>query len=70
MLIYNWKPWFTLKDTVMDPSYDGPDMTYFFDQNDEPSSNRLNKFSMSEGASLSFEGRVHGWADDAGWRAP
>lgn len=66
MLIYNWKPWFTLKDTVMDPSYDGPDMTYFFDQNDEPSSNRLNKFSMSEGASLSFEGRVHGWADDAG----
>ena len=24
--IYNWKPYFTLKDSVMDPSYDGPDM--------------------------------------------
>jgi hypothetical protein len=23
MMIYNWKPWFTLKDSVMDPSYDG-----------------------------------------------
>lgn len=36
MMIYNWKPWFTLKDSVMDPSYDGPDMTYFFDRQDEP----------------------------------
>lgn len=35
-LIYNWQPYFTLKDSVMDPSYDGPDMTYFFDPNDEP----------------------------------
>lgn len=26
-MIYNWKPYFTLKDSVMDPSYDGPDMT-------------------------------------------
>lgn len=25
-MIYNWKPYFTLKDSVMDPSYDGPDM--------------------------------------------
>lgn len=36
MLIYNWKPYFTLKDSLMDPSYDGPDMTYFFDKKDEP----------------------------------
>ena len=37
MLIYNWQPYFTLKDSVMDPSYDGPDMTYFFDNPmDEP----------------------------------
>lgn len=27
MMIYNFKPYFTLKDSVMDPSYDGPDMT-------------------------------------------
>lgn len=26
-MIYNYKPYFTLKDSVMDPSYDGPDMT-------------------------------------------
>lgn len=26
-MIYNYKAWFTLKDSVMDPSYDGPDMT-------------------------------------------
>ena len=26
MMIYNWQPYFTLKDSVMDPSYDGPDM--------------------------------------------
>lgn len=31
MLIYNYKPYFTLKDSVMDPSYDGPDMCFFFD---------------------------------------
>ena len=26
-LIYNWAPYFTLKDSVMDGGYDGPDMT-------------------------------------------
>ena len=26
LMIYNWLPYFTLKDSVMDPSYDGPDM--------------------------------------------
>lgn len=36
LMIYNWRPYFTLKDSVMDPSYDGPDMTYFFDKRDEP----------------------------------
>lgn len=24
MVIYNWKPWFTLKDSLFDESYDGP----------------------------------------------
>lgn len=27
MVIYNYKPWFTMKDSFMDPSYDGPDIT-------------------------------------------
>jgi gamma-glutamyl hydrolase len=36
--ILNYKAWFTLKDSVMDPSYDGPDVTYFFDEPDEPPS--------------------------------
>ncbi|KAK9803146.1 hypothetical protein WJX72_001749 [[Myrmecia] bisecta] len=31
MLIYNYKPVFTARDIVMEPSYDGPDITYFFD---------------------------------------
>ena len=36
-LIYNHKLWFTLKDSLMEPSYDGPDLTYFFDDpDDEP----------------------------------
>jgi gamma-glutamyl hydrolase len=34
-LIYNYKSWFTLKDSVMDPSYDGPDHTYFLDRGDD-----------------------------------
>ncbi|KAL4858871.1 Gamma-glutamyl hydrolase A [Chlorella vulgaris] len=34
LMIYNWKPYFTLKDSVMDPSYDGPDI-YFFDRPDD-----------------------------------
>ena len=38
-LIYNYKQWFTLKDSLFDASYDGPDMTYFFDNpGDEPHS--------------------------------
>jgi gamma-glutamyl hydrolase len=36
-LIYNYKLWFTLKDSLMEPSYDGPDLTIFFDNpDDEP----------------------------------
>lgn len=36
-LIYNWPVFFTLKDSLMDGGYDGPDMTYFFDNpSDEP----------------------------------
>ena len=31
MLIYNYKSYFTARDIVMEPSYDGPDNTYFFD---------------------------------------
>ncbi|KDD75679.1 hypothetical protein H632_c555p0 [Helicosporidium sp. ATCC 50920] len=41
MLIYNTKPYFTLKDKVMDHSYDGPDMTYFFDNPTEVPVNQL-----------------------------
>ena len=38
-LLYNYHSWFTLKDSVMDPSYDGPDHTYFLDNpDDEPHS--------------------------------
>eukprot|EP00884_Botryococcus_braunii_P002303 jgi/Botrbrau1/12073/Bobra.0186s0002.2 len=31
MLIYNYHAYFTARDIVMEPSYDGPDITYFFD---------------------------------------
>ena len=31
MLIYNFDAYFTARDIVMEPSYDGPDITYFFD---------------------------------------
>lgn len=31
MLIYNYEAYFTARDIVMEPSYDGPDITYFFD---------------------------------------
>lgn len=41
MLIYNYKAIFTAKDIVMEPSYDGPDITYFFDPVVEPSDERL-----------------------------
>lgn len=37
MLIYNYPPTFTANDAVMEPSYDGPDMTYFIDK--EPATN-------------------------------
>lgn len=51
-LIYNWAPYFTLKDSVMDGGYDGPDMTYFFDNPmDEPDSNKLR-------GSVSFQGHT------------
>jgi gamma-glutamyl hydrolase len=30
-VIYNYAPVFTARDIVMEPSYDGPDITYFFD---------------------------------------
>lgn len=36
-LIYNYPVFFSLKDESMEQSYDGPDMTYFFDRpDDEP----------------------------------
>ncbi|GAB4820992.1 hypothetical protein N2152v2_008038 [Parachlorella kessleri] len=65
MMIYNWKPWFTLKDSEMDPSYDGPDMTYFFDKRDAPDNANSLEASGRPAASLSFRGRVHGMPDDA-----
>lgn len=41
MVIYNTQPYFTLKDKVMDHSYDGPDMTYFFDNPTDVPTNAL-----------------------------
>lgn len=35
MLIYNYEAYFTARDIVMEPSYDGPDITYFFDPQEE-----------------------------------
>lgn len=54
MVIYNYKPFFTLKDSVMDHSYDGPDMTYFFDAKDDAPDNRVPISS-----SVSFAGRLY-----------
>lgn len=34
-LIYNYPPYFTLRDSIFDGSYDGPDITYFFDRSDD-----------------------------------
>ena len=36
-LIYNTKPYFTAREIVMEASYDGPDITYFFDKKEIPS---------------------------------
>lgn len=60
LMIYNWQPYFTLKDSVMDPSYDGPDMCYFFDRPDDeaPESNGLPLGRSA--ASKSFAGHVSG----------
>ncbi|PSC69860.1 gamma-glutamyl hydrolase [Micractinium conductrix] len=60
LMIYNWKPYFTLKDSVMDPSYDGPDMCYFFDRPDDeaPEDNRLQLGASRRAASKSFAGVV------------
>lgn len=55
MLIYNTRPYFTLKDSVMDRSYDGPDMTYFFDSKDDAPDNALRAHVPG---STSFAGRV------------
>ncbi|KFM28592.1 Gamma-glutamyl hydrolase A [Auxenochlorella protothecoides] len=57
MLIYNTKPYFTLKDSVMDRSYDGPDMTYFFDSKDDAPDNGLR--GAEPRGSTSFAGRVY-----------
>ncbi|KAI9025632.1 class I glutamine amidotransferase-like protein [Hyaloraphidium curvatum] len=35
-MIYNWCPAYTLEDQNFDPTYDGPDATYFFDSQNEP----------------------------------
>ena len=35
-LIYNYKPIFTAREIVMEASYDGPDITYFFDKQQTP----------------------------------
>ena len=35
-LIYNTKPVFTAREIVMEASYDGPDITYFFDKEQAP----------------------------------
>ncbi|DBA85682.1 hypothetical protein WJX77_001899 [Trebouxia sp. C0004] len=35
MLIYNYEAYFTARDIVMEPSYDGPDITYFFDPQED-----------------------------------
>lgn len=35
-LIYNTKPYFTAREIVMEASYDGPDITYFFDKKEIP----------------------------------
>ena len=35
MLIYNYEAYFTARDIVMEPSYDGPDITYFFDPKED-----------------------------------
>jgi len=35
-LIYNTKPVFTAREIVMEASYDGPDITYFFDKQVAP----------------------------------
>jgi gamma-glutamyl hydrolase len=60
LMIYNWKPYFTLKDSVMDPSYDGPDMCYFFDKNDEPDTPSMGNALGGGGspASKSFAGHM------------
>lgn len=66
-MIYNWKPYFTLKDSVMDPSYDGPDMCYFFDRPDDeaPSSSSSNGGARTA-ASKSFAGHVAGGSGQKG----
>jgi hypothetical protein len=50
-LIFNYAPYFTLKDSIFDGSYDGPDITYFFDRtDDEPHS------GADDSPSVSFHG--------------
>lgn len=67
-MIYNWKAWFTLKDSVMDPSYDGPDMTYFFDRpDDEAPENRL---QTGRGAAVTGARRSAASKSFAGQLAP
>lgn len=54
-LIYNYPVYFTLKDSIFDGSYDGPDITYFFDRpDDEPHSGPDDKPDNSP--SVSFHG--------------
>lgn len=66
MLIYNTKPYFTLKDSVMDPSYDGPDMTYFFDSKTDVPDNAL---AAPHRLSTSFRNRVYQPNGDAALRS-
>lgn len=55
-LIYNYNPYFTLKDSIFDGSYDGPDICYFFDRtDDEPHSGADDKPDNSP--SVNFYGR-------------
>ncbi|EFN55359.1 hypothetical protein CHLNCDRAFT_52559 [Chlorella variabilis] len=56
LMIYNWKPYFTLKDSVMDPSYDGPDMCYFFDRPDDEAPE--NSLTGRSAAVKSFAGHL------------
>lgn len=47
MLIYNYQAVFTARDIVMEPSYDGPDITYFFDPQESEDINQAVRLGVT-----------------------